>query len=176
MSNRNYFPCKGTTVLGSNTTLKALNSKVILQESNSHKLNSIMTDLIELYGIRKWVLKNTCSSLVTVCLSAHSSAQVPMAQSLQTSHKPSFSIPSTRESCPQRDPFLHFGKKSEILHLSLIKRKGRGKVYRPCFCEVLGSIGHAFHATSHNNVIDSQLDTLCSKHCCCNDKNDQISR
>jgi hypothetical protein len=35
MSNRNNFPCKGTTVLGSNSALKALNSKVILQESQA---------------------------------------------------------------------------------------------------------------------------------------------
>ena len=50
---------------------------------------------------------DTCSSLEIECWSAHSSAHIPIAKSLYTSHRPSLSIPSISESCPNRDPFLH---------------------------------------------------------------------
>lgn len=81
MTNRNNFPCKGTSVFGSNSSLKALDGKVILQDSQRDIWNSIMEESIELYVIRTSVLKNTCCSLVIVCLSAHNSAHDPMAQS-----------------------------------------------------------------------------------------------
>ena len=54
----------------------------------------------------KFVFRSTWSSFVIEWWSAHSSAQFPIALSLYTSHRPSLSIPSTRVSCPKRDPFL----------------------------------------------------------------------
>lgn len=42
MSNRNNFPCKGTTILGSNTTLKAMNSISILWQMCRNKSQKIV--------------------------------------------------------------------------------------------------------------------------------------
>lgn len=115
---RNNFPSKQSSVLCSNTTLKALDSISILQKEkscisggkdnqrDSFIIGSVVSPREQTWKTDQEWIWVTCSSLVIRYWSAHISPQTPIPKSLYTSQSPSFVIPSTIVSWPNREPLL----------------------------------------------------------------------
>lgn len=144
---RNNFPSEQTCVLRSNTTLKTLDSISILQKNKRQSARQSHHHISPREQTGKTDQRCslvTCSSLVIRYWSAHISPQTPIPKSLYTSQSPSFIIPSTTVSLPNREPLLlteiRVKNKKEIFSRSLgfhstSLKLGNSKA--PCVREIL---------------------------------------